>query len=227
MKVPTGTNIYVEFGNIGKLPINPEEIKISQGNNNKTHETLGQGEIVVVKKPALKEISWDGFISNNADEPFNNGSSPSDFVTAMQSAMENKEKGRVVITRSGLFDTSISCIVSEFNTTDKGGEPDSVYYSVTFQEYRTYSAKKIAIKKAVKKAVAASAETVRDTSPVLRVGAKVIANGKYWYTSAGAKPYGVANNLQTEVTRIVPGRQYGIHIGHYGWLSEGQLQVIG
>jgi uncharacterized spore protein YtfJ len=62
-------------------------------------------------------------------------------------------------------------------------------------------------------------------SPRLRVGAAVVANGTYCYTSNGDKPHGTANNLKTEVKRIVTGRAYPILIGSYGWIKESDLQV--
>ena len=61
----------------------------------------------------------------------------------------------------------------------------------------------------------------------MRVGASVVANGRYYYDSYGGRPYGTANSLSTTVTRIVSGNPYPIHIGHYGWVQESQLQITG
>ena len=75
--------------------------------------------------------------------------------------------------------------------------------------------KKIAVKK--------KQRTV-DT-PRMRVGAAVVANGENCYTSNGDKPHGTANNLKTEVKRIVTGKPFPILIGSYGWMKESDLQV--
>jgi len=64
-------------------------------------------------------------------------------------------------------------------------------------------------------------------TPVLRVGASVIVNGEYWYSSYGAAPHKTANNLSTTVTRIVSGNAYPVHVGNFGWVQESQLQITG
>ena len=62
----------------------------------------------------------------------------------------------------------------------------------------------------------------------LRVGCTVIVNGKYWYDSYGAKPYGTANNLREKVSRIVTdkSRAYPIHISGHGWVKKSQIKVV-
>ena len=36
----------------------------------------------------------------------------------------------MIITRSGVYDTNMKCIVSNFEVKDKGGEPKDIYYSL-------------------------------------------------------------------------------------------------
>ena len=148
-----------------------------------------------------------------------------------RNAWEKKQKCRLIIARSGLYDTNMRCIISDFETTDKGGEPKDVYYSVEFTEYRDYGPKNISAiiaSAASSEPVQISAEKEREVeTPVLRVGAPVIVNGAYCYDSYGSKPHGTANNLRTTVTRIVTGNPCPIHVGSYGWVQEGQLQIVG
>ena len=100
-----------------------------------------------------------------------------------------------------------------------------------FQEYRAYAPKTVTIittPAAPAAPAQAAAETPRPVeTPVLRVGASVIVNGAYCYDSYGSKPHGTANNLNTTVTRIVSANPYPVHVGHYGWVKESQLQVTG
>lgn len=146
--------------------------------------------------------------------------------------MRSKQVGRLIISRSKLYDTNIQCVISSFATTDRGGEPLDVYYSIELQEYRNYGPKTITVipvpASGSETVAAAAAEEPRAVeAPVLRVGASVTANGKYWYDSFGKKPFGTANNLNTTITRIVEGNPYPVHIGHYGWLAADQLQITG
>lgn len=215
-----------------RVPVNPEEIDITLAGENSTHDVMGTGEIVVPRKPKLREASWSSFLPEYSDETFvENHINPENFVSAIKNAMENKTVGRLIISRSGLFDTNFRCIITEFETQDKGGEPGDIYYTINLKEYKDYQPKRITILTTPNSAPGTVQATLKPERPVetptLRVGATVTANGRYWYTSAGAKPFGTANNLQTKVTRIVNGAKYPVHIGSYGWVASDQLQITG
>lgn len=233
-KVKSGTAIYLQFSSGKfKIPVNPEEIKIKYPTDNKDYDVLGIGQIVVQRKPALKEVSWESFFPDDNSDPYVNSGAkdPESYVKKIEAAMKKKQTVRLIITRSDLFDTNIRCIIDEFELQDKGGEPSDIYYSITLREYRSYAPQTVQIVTTPapeQPAAEVTTETDRPVeTPVLRVGATVIANGKYWYDSYGSKPFGTANNLSTTVTRIVSGNPYPVHIGHYGWLSESQLQITG
>ena len=239
MKVSNGTSIYLQFGRKIKIPVNPSDISIKRPSKNKTYEVLDKGEIVVPMPPGLTEVSFESFIPSDSSVPYSNGSiSPKAFIKALDNAKKNRTKGRLVISRSGLFDTNLRCIVEEFETKDKGGEPNDIYYNISLKEYRAYAPQTITIAQPVAPNAAQQEQTQQTAqvtakverpveTPVLRVGASVIANGVYCYDSYGGKPHGHANNLNTTVKRIVSGRAYPILIGSYGWITASQLQVTG
>lgn len=233
------TSIYLKFGSTKiRIPVNPEEIEIKYPSNNKKQDIIGVGEVVVQKRLGLREISWKSFFpSEDSANPYNNKEvkSPEWYEKKIYKAMKSKQKGRLIISRSGLYDTNMRCIVSEFKTTDKGGEPEDMYYSLELQEYRDYSPQTVGIVtipsptsggEAVQNDVSVEQQRAVET-PVLRVGASVVVNGEYCYDSYGGKPHGVANNISTTVTRIVSGNPYPVHVGSYGWVQESQFQIIG
>lgn len=233
MKIDSGCSIYIKLGSRKiKLPVNPEEIEIKRPTDHNTYHTLGKGEIVVQRRPSLQAASWDGFFPDAAAPYVNSGAkSPGDYVNDFEKAMKSRQKCRLIITRDGQFDTNLRCIISSFTTKDKGGEPGDIYYSIELMEYRDYAPETVMVIAETAQGggqaeISSEGERAVET-PVLRVGASVIANGKYWYDSNGSKPFGTANNLSTSVTRIVSGRPYPVHIGSYGWLSESQLQIVG
>ncbi len=232
MRVPIGTDIYLKFGRKIKIPVNPEEISITQPSNNKTFEVLDKGEVVIPMPAALAEVSFESFVSNN-DEPFTDGSiSPSSFVKALKRAMNKKTKGRLIISRSGLFDTNMRCIIEEFTTKDKGGEPDDVYYSIKLKEYRSYGAQSVTVMSQSGPGASDSTAQATTTStravetPTLRVGAQVIVNGPLCYDSAGSPPWVAASGQSATVSRIVSGALYPIYVGS-GWVQESELQIVG
>lgn len=235
MRVPIGTDIYLKFGKKIKIPVNPPEINITAPTNNKTYEVLSKGEVVVQMPSGLKEVSFESYASNN-DEPFTDGSiSPRSFVKALQKAMDKKIKGRLIISRSDLFDTNMRCIIEEFTTKDKGGEPDDIYYSIKLREYRDYSAQSVTLTPmseserldiGVDTAQATATSERPIETPVLRVGAQVIVNGPLCYDSAGNPPWQAASGLSATVARIESGGAYPIYVGS-GWVQESELQIVG
>ena len=244
MKVPIGTNIYLKFGRKIKIPVNPSEIEIKRPSKNKTFEVLDKGEIVVPMPAGLTEVSWESFFTEDTYAPYvDGGKSVRSIIKSLEKAKKNRTKGRLIINRSDLFDTNMTCIIEDFTTKDKGGEPNDIYYSITLKEYRNYAPETVAIAEPISPSPEAvledtgveTSETQQVTAvvdrpvetPVMRVGAIVIANGTYCNDSYGSKPHGTANNIQTTVNRIVAGRAFPILIGSYGWITEAQLQVIG
>lgn len=232
-KLKSSTSIYLKFGSKLKIPVNPEEIEVKYPSNNKEYDVLGTGKIVVPRKPGLKEVSWESFFPGDLSAPYVNSGAkdPETYIKRLEKAMKNKKTGRLIISRSDLYDTNMRCIISNFETKDKGGEPEDIYYSITLLEYRDYSPRTVSIVTALAEDVSqadAVAEVQREIeTPVLRVGATVVVNGEYCYDSYGGKPHGTANSITTTVKRIVEENPYPILVGSYGWVQENQLQITG
>lgn len=238
-------NKYKFYADIGgdtiEFPVNPEEYTISYPADHKTYDVLDVGEVIVPRLPSLMEVSWESYFPGDSEDPLISGHDwrdPGDYVEAIKDAMDNQEICDLVISRydaSGdrMYDTNISAVITNFETTEKGGEAGDVYYKITFKEYRDYSPIKVTLPPAGNQEQTVTIEeTPRPASsaPELRVGAAVIANGIYYSSSYGDKPTGTANNLSTTVSRIIPdaSRPYPILIGgNRGWIKADQLQVTG
>ncbi|NNJ30347.1 hypothetical protein [Lacrimispora defluvii] len=238
-------NRYKFFADIGgdtiEFPVNPKEYTISYPADHKTYDILDIGEIIVPRLPSLMEVSWDSYFPGNSDDPLIYGHDwmePGDYVEAIKDAMDNQEICDLVISRynaggSRMYDTNISAVIADFETTEKGGEAGDVYYKIKFKEYRNYTPIKIPLQNNNSTDSSSTSEnSQRAESPALelRVGAAVIANGTYYSSSYGDKPTGTANNLSTVVSRIIPdaSRPYPILIGgSRGWIKADQLQVTG
>ncbi len=234
--IPCETMIYLQIGMMRYvIPINPQEIEIDHPTDNDTYKVLSLGEIMIPGKPGLRKISFSSFPKTEDLEEQRFKLKPKIYVHAIKLAQSKKRVCRLIITRAGTFSTNMQCLITDFKTMDKGGEPGDVYYEIEFTEYRYYAPEIIKKKKKKKKAdgifessVIMVKEKQREVpSGKLRVGAKVVVNGKYWYSSYGTKPYGTAKNLETEVKRIIttPGRAYPILVGSYGWVKKSQLKV--
>lgn len=175
-RIENGCSIYLKFGSRKvKIPVNPEELEIQYPTDHKTYTVLGQGEIVVPRKPSLRTISWGIFFPGRRRAYVNSkAKEPEDYEQYFSEALKKKTKCRLIISRSGLYDTNMRCIVSEFKTIDKGGEPGDMYYSIELTEYRDYSPETLVIASTGQgnTEAAASSESERPVeTPSLRVGA--------------------------------------------------------
>lgn len=239
-------NRYRFFADIGgdtlEFPVNPKEYTVSYPTDHAEYNVLDVGDIIVPKLPSLMEVSWESYFPGVPDDSFIQGRGwmePGDYVQAIRNAMENKEICDLVISRydaSGgqMFDTNISAVITKFETTEKGGEAGDVYYKISWSEYRGFGAIPIRLPAAGPgmeiKTIAPEEIPRGGEAPILRVGAAVIANGTYYASSYGDKPTGMANNLTTTVSRIIPdsSRPYPVLVGgNRGWLREDQLQIKG
>ena len=236
---------FTRDGTVIRLPVNPEKLPVARDNANDDYNVLGIGPIMVPRIPSLKEITissffpgrpFSGVLTSGGFEP------PEFYIQFFESAMNDKapilytpvryyENGEPFMTG----DPGMTCLVTQFNTEERGGETGDFYYDLTLTEYRDYSPGTIQ----VKTAATASAPAVVTTEPSrdipqgqLVVGATCIANGPYYYTSYGDEPHGNGNGRTVVVSRIVDAaRAYPIHVtnesgGALGWMKKEALQVV-
>ena len=81
-RVNPSAKIYLKFGSQKVLlPVNPEEISISYPTDNKDYDVIGTGQVVVQRKPALQEVSWEGFFPASSSDPYVNSraNDPADY----------------------------------------------------------------------------------------------------------------------------------------------------
>lgn len=228
MKIEPKTKIWLEFGDQRfLLPVNPEELDITKSAPTDQFIILGVGQINVPQMSNLQSIKFESFFPGNTLDPYTyaEAQKPAYYVDVLKNAMNEATIGRITINRPGKFRTNMRVTIKNFDTTDEGGVPLDISYSLELLEYRKYKPEKVVIK-VQKQKKTASSKVQRDIEkPVMRVGAKVVANGPYYYDSFGTDPHGTAKNLTIEVKRIVQGRDYPILIGSHGWIKESNLQV--
>ena len=228
MQIEPSTKIWLNFGTKFILPVNPSNIDIGEGSPSDTFSILGKGQIAVPQFPELRTFKFKSFFPGQI-EPFvsSEAYTPDYYIDQIESAINDVTIGRFTMNRPSGANVNCKCIVKSFKVTDNGGEPNDIYYQIELIEYKPYKPEKITIN-TQKKATIQKVERPKSTiKPVMCVGAKVLANGVYCYDSYGSKPHGTANNLMTEVKRIVPGREYPILIGYYGWTKESNLIIKG
>lgn len=207
------------------LPVNPSAIKISVPSRNESNEVVKLGEITQLAKKGLKSISFDSFFPLDTHFSYvNDGSTflkPEAYVELIEEAMDSLKPIRLIIT-----DTKINMLVSidEFSPSIEDSTGD-YNYSITFKEYKEYSAKYI-------KNVAKPVQKLRPAATQkITIGCEVIVNGRLHRDSYGSGPGRTEVNARRKVNFIVPGRAYPYHVtmldgGWRGWVTAGSVRRV-
>lgn len=246
------TKIYLKIG--GKkitIPVNPEEVEVKHPTEDKTENILGVGEVLIPVKPSLREVSFKSFFPGDDDVFVTKYRSPKSLVKKIESAWKGRVKCRIIITRSNDCDLNMLCVIKDFETTDKGGEPDDLYYSITLMEYREYGAQTMQIVTHTAPESAVEPQSVNGIEWTLATGNAqkvatlaptgeqrpvetsepirdmlVTVNGAYYATSDGGEPVHQASNLTGSLVRIEKGKPYPYLVGTYGWVSRDSISEM-
>lgn len=125
-----------------QLPVNPEELKIKQGSQNSTLSVSRLGEISVIQDPKLRTFSFSGFFPARWG-PYCAYRSIPDPGQAYETLDRWKNSGwpvRFIITGS---DVNVPVTIESLSVTEKGGDPDTLYYDLSLQEYRFVKPRKV------------------------------------------------------------------------------------
>lgn len=221
---------FFEYNNtVVQLPVNPEELTISLSGNNKTEEIVKLGEINILRDPKLHSCSIKCFLPVSSNAPYvltaGKFESPQFYIDFFNKIIRDKKPCRFIV--SGTF-INMFVSIEDFEYNIKAGDEDT-HYTLKLKEYRTFSAKVVTIQQATTTAVTSA--TTR-TKTGFAIGDTVIVNGKYWYDSYGASPFGTFNNFTGKISHIVSNksRPYRYHIttldGRWrGWVAENQLTI--
>ena len=253
--MPGGDTLAIKYGifftrddQVIRLPINPEELPVARENNNTEYNVLEIGQISVPRIPKLKQITISSFFPGRiAPYVLTAGGfkEPEFYINFFESAMYDKvpilytpvryyENGQPFYSS----DPGMMVLVTEFSTTEKGGETGDFYYDLTLQEYRDYTPKEVQIEQPASGSSESATATEENTRSIpagqLYVGATCIVNGQFYSSSYGDPPYGNGNGRRCKVSRIITTdatRAYPVHIttesgGALGWVKKDSLQVV-
>lgn len=125
---------------IVQLPVNPEDLTITSNANNKTSDTIGQGEINDLGFSKLKELTISSFFPKTYSNELyiNTGGDfkdPDFYIKFFEDIKNAREPFRLIVT-----DININLLVSieRFEYTYQYGT-DDVDYSLEVKEYREHN----------------------------------------------------------------------------------------
>ena len=136
--------IFFNFqGEIIRLPVNPETIRIKKEGDNKTYQVLKLGEINILGDMKLDEIEFEVLLPGRI-YPFvltkKDFKKPDFYIEKFDKYMKSKEPIRLVITGKPM---SINQLVSIENVEyeKRAGEEEDIYVKLELKEYREYGLK--------------------------------------------------------------------------------------
>lgn len=240
------TRIYVKIdGKKYVLPVNPEEIQVDHPYVDKTAEVAGVGEILIPQKPGLREVTFSSFLPGDDYDPYvHDYKSPRRIAKALERAWKERTICRLIISRSIDYDTNMRCVISDWKISDRGGEPNDLYYDITFREYRFYGVSQMTVISETGTVVTgpganltpadgqfsvridASTTTQRAVdTPVLVTGASVWLNGTAYTDSSASDATGVQNGVLALLTRIESGNPAPYYVAGFGWFKADALSL--
>ena len=142
-----GYQIWLSYNNqeeVLLLPVNPASIEINGGNDTSNYEISKLGQISTIHAPKLKKISFEsefptGFRTYQSHFIIY---SPKKYINTIESWMQKKKPIRLLVV-GDIFDINIPVTISNFTYRQEAGH-DCVYYKLELEEYKFYSARKVA-----------------------------------------------------------------------------------
>lgn len=126
------------------VPVNPEEIKITHGSGNESITISGLGEIPIFgDRPAIV-ISFSSFLPATKFSGINNEEIIPP-LSIVKKIIEWKNSKRPVHFLATGTDINQYCTIEEFTYSEKGGDVGTIYYDISFKEYREVSVKQIQV----------------------------------------------------------------------------------
>ncbi len=134
------------------LPINPEKITTKINGKNQTSTLINDGEVSILKKPGLTDISFDVLFPNSrypfihyADgvKTFHDSKYYLDKLETLMSGMIPFQfiVVRRFPTNKNIFSTNISCVLENYHVIDDAKEGFDIKVQITLKQYKPYSAK--------------------------------------------------------------------------------------
>lgn len=138
------------------LPVAPSKLQVKIKNANKTINLINDGEVSIIKKPGLSEVSFDILIPH-VKYPFavykNGYRDAKYFLGEIEKLKVNMSPFQFIVSRrkpngTVLFDTNMKVTLEEYTIKEDAGEGFDVIVTVKLKQYREYSTKtmKITIK---------------------------------------------------------------------------------
>ncbi|EQG31758.1 lysM domain protein [Clostridioides difficile DA00129] len=131
-----------------QLPIPPPKLEIKVTNKNKTVDSINTGEVNILKKEGLSEISFEAEFTHNK-LPFYRGTfrDVQFFLSKLELLKTDCKPFQFIVSREMggkvLFNTNMKVSLEEYNIVEDADNGSDVKVAIKLKQYRDYSTKKL------------------------------------------------------------------------------------
>ena len=129
-----------------QFPVLPEKINIKSGSKNSSVDVVGLGEITIMQDRAAYVYSWDCFFPKG-EFPGVQVEKIINPLNIVKKILKWKGSDKPILFTVTKLNLNTYCTIEAFNYYERGGDPGTIYYSITLKEYREVEARKIKVKK--------------------------------------------------------------------------------
>lgn len=127
------------------LPVLPETIDCKCGTYNESVKINGLGEITIIQNRPAYQFSFSSFFPK---KPFRDVSTeilvcPSTLCQQITTWKDSEKPIHFIVIGSNI---NTFCTIEEFNTTENGDDPGTIYYNIRLKEYREISIRSVKVK---------------------------------------------------------------------------------
>ena len=118
-----------------RLHVLPESIQVSMGSKDQSVTVVGLGEIIIAQSRPAVEFSFSSFLPS-AKFPGISASDieePNKIAEKLAEWKHSKKPVHFILTGLGI---DIYCRINKFVVKEKGGDTGTLYYDISFKEYR-------------------------------------------------------------------------------------------
>jgi len=230
-------------GTIIQLPINPEKLGIKYKGNNAVKEIVSLGDINLLKRGKLGELSIECWFPYDTWFPTiqtrGKFKKPDYYCKFFLKLLKNSRSCKLIIT--GLKpEISMEVSVENFEYEHRAGEHEDIYYTLDLKEYRPYSVKEVDVIEALKriegKSTSSTKKSKKDTpaktltATKITIGCSVTLNGTVCYDSYGSRPGKTFKNYKGKISLINKKGTHPYHVttmagGWLGWVLKGDVKI--
>ena len=125
-----------------RLPVVPEQITITHDSKNDSVSVAGLGEVTFIQDPTAKTYEWTCWFPAvpHRGSLKKTLKTPQTYVDKIEEWIASRKPVKLTITGTKI---NCYCSIESWNYYEKGGDPDTLYYTIKLKEYKDVSVRKL------------------------------------------------------------------------------------